>query len=309
MRRWQHGFRNREILPSITGRDLGHAKIELQAGMARAVILPDLGGGLAGLWLADRPILRPWRGEPRDGPFSLALNLLAPFSNRIRGGFAFDGCRHELVPNLAGEPYPIHGDAFQRTWDVSALGRESVTLVVKGSFGPFVYDGTVTYDLCPDSLFVRLGIVSRADIGLPYGLGFHPWFPRLPETHLKFKAGGVWLEDQNHMPAGLAPAPVPPEWDFGMLRPLPREWINNAFSGWDGQARIMQGSSGIAVTIKTDNTDHAVLYSPSATADFFCFEPVTHPVDAHNLPGLPGLRTLSHGENLEISMTLGWDAA
>jgi aldose 1-epimerase len=283
--------------------------IELQAGTARAVILPDMGGGLAGLWLADRPILRPWRGERGDGPFSLALNLLAPFSNRIRGGFAFDGRRHDLTPNLAGEPYPIHGDAFQRSWDVAVVDRESVTLGVKGSFGPFVYDGMVTYHLWPDSLTVRLGIVSRADIALPYGLGFHPWFPRLPETRLRFKARGVWLEDQNHMPAGLAPAPVPPEWDFETSRPLPQGWINNAFSGWDGQAMIMQGSSGITVTIETDDADHAVLYSPSATAEFFCFEPVTHPVDAHNLPGRPGLRTLNQGESLEISMSLRWDPA
>jgi aldose 1-epimerase len=40
-------------------------------------------------------------------------------------------------------------------------------------------------------------------------------------------------------------------------------------------------------------------YSPSNKADFFCFEPVTHPVDAHNLPGGPtanGLRVLAPRE-------------
>ena len=36
-----------------------------------------------------------------------------------------------------------------------------------------------------------------------------------------------------------------------------------------------------------------IVYSPSDKADFFCFEPVTHPVDAHNLPGGPEANGLS----------------
>jgi aldose 1-epimerase len=45
------------------------------------------------------------------------------------------------------------------------------------------------------------------------------------------------------------------------------------------------------------------LYSPGAKAGFFCFEPVIHPVDAHNLPEGPkanGLTILANGETLSI---------
>ena len=47
-----------------------------------------------------------------------------------------------------------------------------------------------------------------------------------------------------------------------------------------------------------------ILYSPSDQAGFFCFEPVTHPVDAHNLPGGPernGLTILAPEETLSAA--------
>ena len=47
-----------------------------------------------------------------------------------------------------------------------------------------------------------------------------------------------------------------------------------------------------------------ILYSPSDKADFFCFEPVTHPVDGHNLPGGPeanGLTILAPRETLSAA--------
>lgn len=56
--------------------------ITLTSGRAWAEILPDVGGGLAGLaglWLGDRPVLRPCSGRQQDGPFGLACNLPGQF--------------------------------------------------------------------------------------------------------------------------------------------------------------------------------------------------------------------------------------
>ena len=39
-------------------------------------------------------------------------------------------------------------------------------------------------------------------------------------------------------------------------------------------------------------------------ADFICLEPQTHQVNAHNLPGRPGLRMLSEGESLLLTMEI-----
>lgn len=50
----------------------------------------------------------------------------------------------------------------------------------------------------------------------------------------------------------------------------------------------------------------AILCTTSATAEFFCFEPVSHPVDAHNLPGYQGLAVCVSRESLNAEMTFDW---
>jgi aldose 1-epimerase len=79
-----------------------------------------------------------------------------------------------------------------------------------------------------------------------------------------------------------------PQWDFSEGRELPSGWINNAFLGWDGRANIVWRDRNLALEVKAEPPlEVCIVYSPSAEADFFCFEPVMHPVDAHNLPGSP----------------------
>ncbi|VFR55006.1 Aldose 1-epimerase [plant metagenome] len=46
-----------------------------------------------------------------------------------------------------------------------------------------------------------------------------------------------------------------------------------------------------------------LLYCP-ADGDFFCFEPVSHPIDAHHLPGHPGLRWLTSGQQAALRWQL-----
>ena len=48
-----------------------------------------------------------------------------------------------------------------------------------------------------------------------------------------------------------------------------------------------------------------IVYSPAADAGFFCFEPVSHPVDAHHGEGLTALEP---GESMTASMRLAWQA-
>jgi len=44
-----------------------------------------------------------------------------------------------------------------------------------------------------------------------------------------------------------------------------------------------------------------LLYRPSVITAF-CFEPVTHPIDAFQMPGLPGLRVLQTCESLTLQL-------
>ena len=282
--------------------------LTLRAGRAEAEVAPERGAGLAGIEVGGRPALSARAGRPEGSPFALAMNLLLPFSNRISRPFAHEGRVHALSPNLAGEPFPIHGDAFQRPWEVlSRTDRSARLRLPEGRFGPYRYEAEVTYGLTPGSLAATLEVTSRSACPLPFGLGFHPWFPRTPATRVRFSATGCWPQDDRHLPATTGPVPVPPDRDFGVPMALPPGWMNLGFSGWDGEAEIRQDDTAVSLRVSAPSLSTLILYSPSAEAPFLCLEPVSHPVDAHNLPGQPGLVRLAPGESRSATMTLRWD--
>ena len=257
-----------------------------------------------------RPFTWPAAGEPPA--FAAAMNLLVPWSNRVSGGgFEFGGRTYELHPNLAGEPFPIHGDAWLSEWSVeTADGREAI-LAHDGAIGPYRYRASVRYAILDGVLDATLSVRALQEDPLPYGLGFHPWFVRRPGTTLEAASTAMWREDERHLPAGRA---GPGEaHDFRAAEPLPDRWVNNGFDGWDGRA-VLRHSDGSGVRIDAvrgagEEVEAAalgrfVLYSPAGDAPFACFEPVSHAIDAYHLPGGPlahGMVALARGEALSAS--------
>jgi aldose 1-epimerase len=268
--------------------------LTLSDGAAEAVVVPELGAGLASYDLIEAdgrtPLFRPRRKLCGAGPFDLANNLLLPWSNRISGGgFHFGGRFHPIAPNLPGEPYPIHGNGFSSAWSVEYAepARAELSLTSRGP-GPFLYAARASYGLQAGALTMRLAIMNLSVEPLPFGLGFHPWIVRTADTHLSAKAEWVVLETSDHLPSGKARVTSRPEWNFSGVRELPSGWINNAFLDWDGRANIVWRDSNLALEVEAKPPlGVCIVYSPSAEADFLCFEPVMHPVDAHNLPGGP----------------------
>lgn len=279
----------------------------LGAGSAKLALAPSIGGGIARLDVDGRPVLRPWAGDA-DTPFSLASNILVPFSNRISGGgFDWDGIRHNLAPNLTGEACPIHGDGFQRPWVAEKSGNSARLTLEYGSFGPWHYHAVQDFVLTAKAMTVTLSVTNTGPDPLPFGCGFHPWFPRSAKTRLGFNAETVWLEDAAYLPTKQLSLSSAPNWDFARPRALPDTWINNGYTGWHGPAHIQQGHDAMSCTLTATNTlSTALVFSPAAGAEFFCFEPVSHPVDAFHLPGHPGLQTLHNGDTMRAAMTLDW---
>ena len=285
--------------------------ILLSDGVAEVEIVPRLGAGLARYDLISQgrrePLFRPCRDLLRATPFDLASNLLVPWSNRISGGgFAFGGRFHSIQPNLVGEPMPIHGNGFSSTWETieeSAVGA-LLTLNSDGP-GPFKFGAAVRYSLEQGALSVALKVTNHGREALPFGLGLHPWFPRTPGATLQARAAVVTLEDRLHLPNGQIAVTSREDWNFSAHRRLPHGWINNDFSPWDGHAEIIWSDRGLRLSIEAEGALSAyILYSPASDADFFCFEPVTHLVDAHNRAGGPeanGLAILNHRDDLAIA--------
>lgn len=280
--------------------------VELNDGRAGLVLAPEQGAAIArydALVSGSTPV--PLL-KPGDGTGTSGCQLLVPWSNRISGGgFSFDGRFHPVEPNVPGEAFPIHGDGFQKPWRLARrTGTEAELVLEDGAIGPYLYKASVTYALRDGALEARLAVENRAGMRLPYGLGFHPWFPRDETTMLEAKARRIWLEDERHLPVSVVPVSERPAWDFARPAPLPAGWVNNGFDGWDRCATIIQPGQGIAVTVTASpELDVYILYSPSPDAGFFCFEPVSHPVDAHHGEGLT---PLEGGEAMSATMRLEW---
>lgn len=289
-------------------------RIKLSNGFAALELVPELGGGIARLDVRKEsgdflPVLRPWSGNPEDGPFALACNILIPFSNRISdGGFTYQGKQYSIPPNLEGEEFPIHGDGFQKPWSVVRHDETRIDLRCEtGAIGPYKYVARLQYTLSVSGLRMELDVKNISGEKLPFGAGFHPWFPRSEQTRVQFEASAIWLENEKNLPTKKVKLTERPKWDFSSEKSLPANWINNCFTNWTGSTSIKQDEDAVSVVITaSENLNSAIVYSPESDAEFFCFEPVSHPVDAHNLKGRPGLIDLKNKESLKCWMEIEW---
>jgi aldose 1-epimerase len=166
---------------------------------------------------------------------------------------------------------------------------------------PFAYRAEQRVQLKDGRLSITLRVTHLAEKAAWHGLGLHPYLPRRPGTQLQAKAGQVWMSDASKLPTGLAA--VPAEWDFQQLKSLPEALVDNGFCQWDGRCVIQQPDLGYTLECQATGSDYYLLYCPPGL-DFFCFEPVSHPVNAHHLPGRPGLKLLEQGQSAELNFSL-----
>ncbi|MDK1374422.1 MULTISPECIES: aldose 1-epimerase [unclassified Sinorhizobium] len=263
-----------------------------------SVELSRFGGSLlAGTWRGI-PFLKPTAtagiASQRFG--AEASFPLVPFGNRIEGNsFTFDGERFFLEPNTSADPFCLHGDGWLGEWQLMSHSRQEATLsyVQAAQAGsPYAYQAVQEVRLNGSTLVLSLVVKNMSARPLPFGLGHHPFFPRTAGTRLRAKAKRIWGERTGHLPD--APGPIARALDFTEGNTLPAHWMNNAYDGWDGEAAIEWPERKLALRLETQGAFGCfMIYSPDADADFFCFEPMTHLPNAHNMPneggGLVGL--------------------
>jgi aldose 1-epimerase len=294
---------------SAMARGLGEtcesAIVTLGTPQLRLDIAPSLGGAITSFdWRgnadAPTPIFR--RAESVDAgtdPNALACYPLVPYSNRIGGArFMFGGRSIEVPCNRSTEALPIHGDGWLQPWTLVESSPVRATLALDRSLClPYAYRATLVYELEEATLTVSLAVENAGCERMPFGLGLHPFLSREPKTHLSAAANGVWLSGADWLP--VRHVSVPPAWQFGVAYPLPNVLVNHAFTDWSGHATVVWPARNLSLTISA-TTDYYVLYTPPGE-DFFCFEPVDHPINAVNLPGgadAHGMTVLAPGERL-----------
>jgi len=277
----------------------------------RLGLLPSLGGSVAA-WQLDRSagihdLWRPWKGD--IDRYTLASFPLVPWSNRISaGGFDHAGVHYPIQPNRAGEPYPIHGDGWLQPWNLRKTADNTVDMVLESQAvngNPYAYHALQRFVLLEGGMDQTLTVTHQGVQPLPYGLGQHPFFLRSPMARLTTQVQGVWLSGADPLPTEHT-RNFPSSWDPRGGMDVSGDMVDNVYTGWSGQARLVWPEHQLALTLTVPeiqsrglNDGYCLLYRPPF-GQAFCFEPVTHPIDAFHAPGQPGLRVLHAGESLTL---------
>jgi aldose 1-epimerase len=286
--------------------------VTLQAGDIRMTLAPSIGGAVAGFWHGAFPLMRETTEEAlRHGLVrQMSCYPLIPYSNRIANGrFGFQGSSYQLRLNFGDHPHSIHGNAWQRPWQLVEAAESRCRLTFRhdpvgdrAGEWPFAYRAEQTFSLDPGEARIALSLKNTDTRAMPAGFGLHPFFPNRPGTALRFEAAGVYLNGDDALPAQCEA--VPHEWDYRLLRSLGSPRLDNCFMGWNGYAEIRSGCEAPSLSIEADTVfRHLVVYAPDGR-DFFAVEPVSHMNDAVNRPELSatGLRILGPGETMAGSV-------
>ena len=294
-------------------------RLELTAGAAHVGLLPGLGGAISAFALSGRAILRD---TPDDVLTSANVRLtssypLVPYSNRIRNAsLTFHDRSHALTRNFGASPHAIHGVGWQCVWIVQAATPTSATLTLdhdaKGndaSAWPWPFRAVQAFDLASSDahhavLTATLTVENTGGTAFPFGLGWHPFFPRDPTMTLQFTAAGIWINDETGMPIERLDAVD--EWSFKAPRTFGDKAIDNVFTEWTGCATLVSAERGVVTGIEADSTcDRLVVYAPTG-CDFVAVEPVTHETDAFNRTASgaqgTGMRVLAPGAAYSCTM-------
>ena len=174
-----------------------------------------------------------------------------------------------------------------------------------GEGSPFAYRVLQNFWLTGVRLELAMSVINTGETALPFGLGFHPYFPRTPFTTLLAPASDWWSERSGHLP-GERTALVE-DVDFSTPRRLPQRWLNNGFEGWNRRARIVWPEQRLALDIEAlPALGRYMLYAPDNDRSFFCFEPMSHTPNAlrHVDTDPMGLRILSPGESFDTGFAM-----
>lgn len=263
-------------------------------------LLPELGGSIGHLRLGGEDILRPAPANAAS-PVETAGFPLLPYANRIaHGRFRQEGRDRQLPRNAGEHPHSLHGVGWQREWEGEVAGEAELVLRLPhpgDESWPWPFRAEQRFRLTPTAFHHSLSLQNLAEVPVPVGLGFHPYFPRHAESQLTARVSAAWEIDATCLPLQRTAADRFGDWAAGGSL-NPPFLIDNAHEGWDGSATISR--PGQTLLLLTEGTGVLHLYVPPGE-DFFCVEPVTHLPDAVNRGGMA---LLAPGATASISMAL-----
>jgi aldose 1-epimerase len=287
--------------------------IELRSG-SLSLRLSTNGGLILGFWKHDEKGRVPLLRDAPDDADALSSSCypLVPFGNRVKNNrFEFNGRDYGFSANTSWDPHYLHGEGWQSEWAVDEQADDHVVLSFshQGDGTPYIYKARQEFSLKDGRLQLLLSIRNDGSEPLPFGLGWHPYFPMTPQTTLLAPARKFWTEVEGWLPGEATE--LPPDLDFNEPAPLPHRWVNNGFQDWCGEATIAWPERDTQLHMTADPLfRHAFIFvsdtsfDPQYKRDYFCFEPMSHLANGHNMPDLGGLQVLQPGQQLSGSIRL-----
>jgi aldose 1-epimerase len=285
--------------------------IALRCGDLTLTLAPSSGGSITGLIYANMdgrkiPCLRVVEGNLSD-PLDGSNFPLVPFVNRVRNGhFRFRGREIKLVPNLDGDPSPLHGQGWKAPWSVASHDENTAELLYRHEIGewPWTYEARQLFTLAEDALSVRLSCTNTSSEPMPCGLGLHPYFNCGPSTTLDTEVECSWTIDADVLPVDKVAASG--RYDLRQRRICGQD-LDHGFGGWSGTARIDDPELPFTIRLTAKGAAFLHVYSP-VEGGFFATEPVTHANAALNAAEADwdelGLRVLDPGETMSLEMQI-----
>lgn len=267
------------------------APLRLTTGPATLELLPALGGSILRYDWHGVPVLRPTEGIPTQSRVT-ACYPLAPYSNRIADArLTFDGQSWPIPRTADNHPLPIHGITWQRPWTVTHQDATHVTMeqhyTVPGADAadanpiapwPFPFHATQSFELSEDALRITLTLRNTGATDQPAGLGWHPYFPRTPQTRVRAQVSHMWVNDDQSLPQDL----LDTGGAVGDGLPVTQVDLDNVFNGFTGSASVAWPERGMAVDLQAQAPlIHLVIFTPPGMPHI-AVEPVSNMTDAFN---------------------------
>ena len=285
--------------------------IKLQQGESVVTLCPDIGAAIARFTWRGIDILRRTPDSAINERLIRQMGAypLVPYSNRIGQAQLIVGeQKYVLRQNFPPGMHAIHGFGWQRAWQVATRTVDSVSLRLQhmpDADWPFACEARQVVRLTPNALQLELSVRNDDTRVMPAGLGFHPFFPLTPETHLQSNWKGMWKMSADSLPTELGP--VSPEADFSQLRPAAGWQVDHCFTGWSRRAVLDYPTHRMQLD-GSDLCRQIVVFAPNDGRNFIALEPVSNINNAFALAAQgtadTGMRMLARGESMEISMSI-----
>ncbi|MBP6252154.1 MAG: aldose 1-epimerase [Rubrivivax sp.] len=272
---------------------------ELTRGALRLALRPDLGGSIAGLWFDGLPVLRSSEPEALERARLAGCYPLLPYSNRLGyRRFRWHGKEYTTQPNFDDSPHSVHGIGWQRAWTLeSAREHDAVMHLVHAGDAdwPFPFEARQVISLTDGGVNLGLAVTNTGTQPAPFGLGWHPYFPKRSRSRLHITLTERWDSDATGLPTRRVP-------QAGIDGDLAHLDFDHCFEGWSGAARVRDEKLVLRLS---SSLSYLVVFTPPLK-DYYCVEPVSHVSNAIHMaePAKAGLRSLMPGERMEAWMKL-----